>query len=96
MKEKQHKCYVKNCDSNNGIYKHLEKHPDHVIAWDKATILGYERNYYARMMKESIYIDLFAKTGDMNLEDGHGMKKNHDWSAILPMLRKELSERNFN
>jgi hypothetical protein len=24
-REKQHKCRVKNCDSNNGIYKHLEK-----------------------------------------------------------------------
>ena len=94
MKEKQHKRCVKNCDSNNGIYKHLEKHPDHVIAWDKATILDYERNYYARKMKESIYIDLFAKTGIMNLEDG--MKKNHCWSAIMPILRKEISERNFH
>ena len=81
-------------DSNNGIYKHLEKHPDHVIAWDKATILDYECNYYARKMKESIYIDLFAKTGIMNLEDG--MKKNHCWSAIMPILRKEISERNFH
>ena len=93
-REKQHKRCVKNCDSNNGIYKHLEKHPDHVIAWDKATILDYERNYYARKMKESIYIDLFAKTGIMNLEDG--MKKNHCWSAIMPILRKEISERNFH
>ena len=56
-RESQHKCCIKNCDSNNGIYKHLEKHPDHVIAWDKATILDYERNYYARKMKESIHID---------------------------------------
>ena len=37
-----------------------------IIAWDKATILGYELNYYARKMKEPIYIDLFAKTGIMN------------------------------
>jgi len=76
-REKQHKRCVKNCDSNNGIYKHLEKHPDHVIAWDKATILDYERNYYARKMKESIYIDLFAKTGIMNLEDGMKKKRHY-------------------
>jgi hypothetical protein len=87
-REKQHKRRAKNCDSNNGIYKHLEKNPDHIIVWDKATIPDYERNYYASRMKESIYIDLFAKTGSMNLEDG--MKKNHSWSAIMPMLRKEI------
>ena len=69
-REKQHKRYAKNCDKNNGINKRLEKHPDDIIAWDEATILDYERNYYAGKMKESIYVDLFAKTGVMNLEDG--------------------------
>ena len=76
------------------MYKHFEKHPDHIIAWEKATILDYERNYYARKMKESAYIDLFAKTGVMNLENE--MKNTHCSSAIMPILRKEISERNFN
>ena len=40
---------------------HLDKHLDHMIAWDKATILDYEPNFYARKMKESIHFDLFAK-----------------------------------
>ena len=64
-----------NCNSNNGINKHLEKHSDviHISVWDKATILDYARNHYARKMKESININLFAKTGVMNFEDG--MKK---------------------
>ena len=39
-------------------------------------------------------LDLFAKTGVMNLEDG--MKKNHCWSVIMPMLRKKHSDRKFN
>ena len=47
-REVQHKRSMKNCDTNNGIYMHILKHPDHVIAWEKATILDYDRNYYAR------------------------------------------------
>jgi len=91
-RENQHKRSVKNCDSNNGIYMHILKHPDHVIAWDKATFLDYDRNFYARRMKESFYIDIFSKSGTMNLEDG--MLKNQCWNAILPILRGEISEKN--
>jgi len=91
-RETQHKRSVKNCDSNNGIYMHILKHPDHVIAWDKATFLDYDRNFYARRMKESFYIDIFSKSGTMNLEDG--MLKNQCWNAILPILRGEISEKN--
>ena len=69
------------------------KHPDHVIAWEKATILDCDHNFYARRMKESIYIDIFSKTGVMNLEDG--MQKNHCWSAIMPILRQKVSEKNL-
>ena len=91
-RETQHKRSVKNCDSNNGIYMHILKHPDHVIAWDKATFLDYDRNFHARRMKESFYIDIFSKSGTMNLEDG--MLKNQCWNAILPILRGEISEKN--
>ena len=69
---------------------HIAKHPDHAIAWEKTTFLDYDRNFYARRMKESLYIDIFSKTGTMNLEDG--MYKNHCWNAIMPILRKEISE----
>ena len=70
---------------------HIAKHPDHVIAWENTTFLDYDRNFYARRMKESLYIDIFSKTGTMNLEDG--MYKNHCWNAIMPILRKEISEK---
>ena len=90
-REVQHKRSMKNCDMNNGIYMYMLKHPDHVIAWEKATFLDYDRNYYARRMKESFYIDIFSKTGTMNLEDG--MQKNQCWNAILPILRGEVSEK---
>ena len=69
---------------------HILKHPDHVIAWDKATFLDYDRNFHARRMKESFYIDIFSKSGTMNWEDG--MLKNQCWNAILPILRGEISE----
>ena len=71
---------------------HILKHPDHVIAWDKATFLDYNRNFHARRMKESFYIDIFSKSETMNLEDG--MLKNQCWNAILPILRGEISEKN--
>ena len=58
---------------------------------DKATFLDYDRNFYARRMKESFYIDIFSKSGTMNLEDG--MLKNQCWNAILPILRGEISEK---
>jgi len=90
-RESQHKRSMRNCDSNNGIYMHIAKHPDHAIAWEKTTFLDYDRNFYARRMKESLYIDIFSKTGTMNLEDG--MYKNHCWNAIMPILRKEMSEK---
>ena len=90
-RESQHKRSMRNCDSNNGIYMHIAKHPDHAIAWEKTTFLDYDRNFYARRMKESLYIDIFSKTGTMNLEDG--MYKNHCWNAIMPILRKEISEK---
>ena len=92
MRENQHKRSIRNCDTNNGIYMHVLKHPDHVIAWDKVTFLDYDRNFYARRMKESLYIDIFFKTGVMNLEDG--MQKNQCWNAIVPILREEISEKN--
>ena len=82
---------MKNCDTSNGIYMLILKHPDHVIAWEKATILDYDQNYYARQMKESLYIHIFSKTGTMNLEDG--MQKNQCWNAILPILTGEVSEK---
>ena len=63
------------------------KHPDHVIAWDKATFLDYDRN-----LKESFYIDIFSKSGTMILEGG--MLKNQCWNAILPILHGEISEKN--
>jgi len=70
---------------------HILKHPDHVIAWDKATMLDYDQNYYARRMKESLYIGIFSRTGTMNLEDG--MQKNQCGNAIFPILRGEVSEK---
>ena len=54
-REVQHKRSMKNCDTNNGIYMHILDHPDHVMAWEKATILDYDRNYYARRMKTLLY-----------------------------------------
>ena len=80
---------MRNCDLDNGIYMHIAKHPDHTIAWKKTTFLDYDRNFCARRMKESLYIDIFSETGTMNLEDG--MCKNHCWNAIMPILRKEIS-----
>ena len=67
---------------------HIAEHPDHAIAWEKTTFLDYDRNFYARRMKESLYIDIFSKTGTMNLEVG--MKKT---TAGMPLCR--YSERNF-
>ena len=75
-RENQHKHSIRNCDTNNGIYMHMLIHPDHVIAWDKVTFLDHDRNFYARRMKESLYIDIFSKTGVMNLEDGMQKKNN--------------------
>ena len=60
---------------------HILKHPDHTIAWEKATFLDYDQNFYARRMKESFYIDMFSKSGTMNLEDG--MLKKQCWNAIF-------------
>ena len=91
-RETQHKRSLKNCDSNNGIYMHISKHPDHVIAWAKTMFLDYDRNFHASRMDESFYIDIFAKSGTMNLEDG--MFKNQCWNAVLPILREEISEKN--
>ena len=88
-RETQYKRSVKNCDSNNGIYMHISKHPDHVIAWDKATFLDYDRNFHAKRIKESFYTDIFSKSGTMSLEDG--MLKNQCWNAVLPILREEIS-----
>ena len=82
---------MKNCDSNYGIYVHISKHPDHKIAWEKTTFLDYDRNFYARRMKESLYIDIFSETGTMNLKAG--MCKNYCWNVIMPILRKEISEK---
>ena len=65
----QHKRSIRNYDTN-GIYMHMLKHPDHVIAWDKVTFLDHDRNFYARRMKESLYIDIFSKTEVINLENG--------------------------
>ena len=42
-------------------------------------------------MKESLYIDIFSKTGIMNLEDG--MQKNQCWNAIVPILRGNFGEK---
>ena len=58
-------------------YMHIKKHPDHTIAWEKITFkfLDFDQYFYARRMKESLCIDIFSKTGTMNLEDG--MIKNH-------------------
>ena len=70
---------------------HIAKHPDHTIAWEKTTFLDYDRNFYARRMKESLYIDIFSEIGTMNLEDG--MCKNHCWNDIMLILRKEISEK---
>ena len=47
---------------------HILKHPDHRIAREKATFLNYNRNFYARTMQESFYIDIFSKSGSLNLE----------------------------
>ena len=90
-RENQHKRSIRNCDTNNGIYMHMLKHPDHVIAWDKVAFLDHDRNFYARRMKESLYVDIFSKTGDMNLEDG--MQKNQCWNAIMPILRGNFGEK---
>ena len=87
-RESQHKRSMRNCDSNNGIYMHIAKHPDHAIAWEKTTFLDYDRNFYARRMNESLYIDIFSKTGTMNLEDGY-IKT----TAGMPLCR--YSEKKF-
>ena len=42
-------------------------------------------------MSNNNNIDIFSKTGTMNLEDG--MQKNQCWNAILPILRGEVSEK---
>ena len=55
-RESQHKRSMRNCDSNNGIYMHIAKHPDHTIAWENTTFLDYDQNFYARRMKEYILI----------------------------------------
>ena len=89
-RESQHKRSIKNCDLKNGIFMHVAKHPDHTIAWERTVFLDYDQNFYARRMKESLYIDIFSKTGTMNFEGG--VIKNHCWNAILPILRKEISE----
>ena len=47
-------------DTNNGIYMHMLKQPDNVIAWDKVTFLAHDQNFYARRMKESLYIDIYS------------------------------------
>ena len=39
-------------------------------------------------MKESLYIDIFSKTGTMNLEDG--MQKNQCWNAIYQHLGEKF------
>ena len=70
------------------------KQPDHVIVWDKVSFLDHDRNFYARRMKESLYIDIFSKTGIMNLEDLDGMQKKQCWNAIVPILREEILEKN--
>ena len=69
---------------------HMLKHPDHVIAWDKVALLDHDRNFYARRMKESLYIDIFSKTGIMNLADG--MQKTN---AGMPLCQywEEISEK---
>ena len=82
-RENQHKRSIRNYDTNNGICMRMLKHPDHVIAWDKVTFLDHDRNFYARRMKESLYIDIFSKTGIMNLEDG--MQKKND--AGMPLCQ---------
>ena len=58
----------------------------------KHTIYTIHTYIYARRMKESFYIDIFSKSGPMNLEDG--MLKNQCCNAILPILRGEISEKN--
>ena len=68
-------------------------HPDHTIAWERTTFLDCDRNFYARRMKESLYIDIFSMTGTMNLEVG--MFKNHCWNAIIAIINAETQKRNF-
>ena len=47
---------------------HIAEHPDHTIAWGNTTFLDSDRNFNARRMKESLYIDIFS--GTMKLEEG--------------------------
>ena len=68
------------------------KHPDHVIAWGKTLFVDNDRNFHARRMKESFSIDIFAKSGTMNLEVG--MLKNQCWNAVLPMQCEDIAEKN--
>ena len=57
---KLHSGLMRERDTNNGIYMHMLKQPDNVIARDKVTFLAHDQNFYARRMKESLYIDIYS------------------------------------
>ena len=51
----QHQYHIQNKKETNGIFKHMEENPNHVIAWENIAFLDQESNWSRRKIKESIY-----------------------------------------
>ena len=68
---------IKSGKVTHGFFNHIKENPGHKIDWDKVVILGYEKNWKRRTIKEAVYINAINPTNEMdrkrilNLEKGY-------------------------
>ena len=70
----------------NSLFDHLKQNKDHQIDWGRTVILDKERDYFKRIVKESLYINAFKDENLMNLEDGTSIDPL--WSQFNSAMRK--------
>ena len=86
----QHQYDIQKKKATNGIFKHMEENPDHIISWENIAFVDQESNWSRRKIKESIYINAMdpsqKPTQIMNLEKGKEV--NPCWNEFNSVIKK--------
>ena len=86
----QHQYDIHKKKATNGIFKHMEENPDHIISWENIAFVDQESNWSRRKIKESIYINAMdpsqKPTQIMNLEKGKEV--NPCWNEFNSVIKK--------
>ena len=86
----QHQYDIHKKKATNGIFKHMEENPDHIISWENIAFVDQESNWSRRKINESIYINAMdpsqKPTQIMNLEKGKEV--NPCWNEFNSVIKK--------